>query len=136
MTEQNPTTTTTDTPAKQPRAKWTDAMVLRLMANKPEGSAPQVLLTGLVACNIAHKTIDNALRAPEGTTLAYLKSGTAVDYEVQCDEGALPALLDDDAADAIINKLVMLKTAGAFTPRGLDLEAVLAVLLGTDALRR
>jgi hypothetical protein len=130
------TTTTEDKKSKTPRARWTEAMQLRLSANKVEGSAPLVLLTGLVACNIAHSSIDSVIRAPAGTMLAYLKTGAPVAYEVQTETGTYPVEFGDAYADAIIDKLVALKNAGAFTPRGLDLEAVLSVLLGTDGLTR
>lgn len=132
-----PTTPETDAQIKQPRARWSEAMVLRLTANKAEGSAALVLLTGLVSCNIAHKTIDNALHAPEGTVLAYLKAGAAQHWVTKNADGAeVEHVLDDAAADRLIDDLVALKLADAFTPRGLDLAAVLSVLLNKGQLSR
>ena len=45
-------------------------------------------------------------------------------------------VLDDAAADRLIDDLVALKLADAFTPRGLDLAAVLSVLLNKGQLSR
>ena len=118
---------TPDPKVKIPRARWSDAQIVRLSSNKPEDSAALWLLNGLVACNIAHGTIDEVIGAPAGTVMQYLKSNAPVEFPGA--EPELPRQLNDALAERIIDKLVALKLADAFTPRGLDLAAVLKVLL-------
>ena len=122
---------TPDPKVKIPRARWSDAQIVRLSSNKPEDSAALWLLNGLVACNIAHGTIDEVIGAPAGTVMQYLKTNAPAGYNLtDADGNVTPVLMDDERAERLIDKLLDLKLAGAFTPRGLDLAAVLKAMLG------
>lgn len=111
--------------AKSSRARWSDAQCAAIMARRDPDSSVVILLKALRACNIAHKTIDITLGAPAGTTMKYLRTARPQAYTVD----GVEKLLDDAAADAVVENLAMLKLSGAFTARGLDLSAVLRLML-------
>lgn len=111
--------------AKTTRARWSDAQCAAIMAHRDPDSAVVMLLKALRACNIPHKTIDTTLGAPAGTTMKFLRTARPQAYIV---DGA-EKVFDDATADSVVENLAMLKLGGAFTARGLDLAAVLKLML-------
>lgn len=126
------TTTPTAEKKKVSRARWNDAQVAAICAKHGEDSGPGWLARALAGCNIPHKTVDAALLAPEGTVMTFLKNGAAVHYTV----GDAPAKLDTDVALEVAVACGRLKQADAFTAKGLDVGAVLQVLLNNDPASR
>ena len=102
---------------KQPRARWSEAQIVRLSANKDENSAALCLLKALVALNIAHGTVDAVFGAPAGTTMKFLRT-----------DADQPGLSTADV-DHLLVLLVALHGEGALKPRGLDLALTLRVMV-------
>ncbi len=118
-------------PAKRkssPRAKYTDAFVLKCTANRDPDSASVMLLTALRGCGIAHKSVDEALGIPEGTVLAYLtKNAPQVDTETG------EVYFDDARAFEVFDMLYALVSAQAFSGTGLHITGVLTAMLSFKA---
>lgn len=121
---------------KVPRARWSEAQVAAICAKHGEDSGPGWLARALAGCNIPHKVADAALLAPEGTVLTYLKTGDTIHYTAQAGGVDTPAKLDADVAVDVAVACGRLKRAGAFGPKGLEVGAVLQVLLNNDPASR
>lgn len=112
--------------AARPRAKatrYTDDFVIRCTANKPEDAMSVLLLQALMGCSVPYGMLDVALGLPDDTTKRYLTTGGPV----VSDEGVV--LMDDSLADLVFGILYDLKVGDAFTGKGLDTQATLAVMI-------
>lgn len=132
MTDTTADTSTTDAPVAAntkattipARTRWTAALEVKILANRPADSLSVVLYRALRSCNVGAPSIDTMLGVPVGSTIAYLTSG-----EEQ------PGLTHAQA-DLALDCLFELKKANAFKGSGLHIEATLVAMNAIASLER
>ena len=122
---EQPTPPPSAEPAKRkatPRAKYTEAFVVKCQANRDPEHPSLMLLKALMGCGVAHKAVDQAFNWPEGTVQKYLTTGKNVEL-------APGVAFDDGMALIVFDMLSDLHEAQAFKGNDLTIAGVLRAMM-------
>lgn len=104
-----------------PRAKYTEAYIVRCTANRTNDHPAVILLTALVGTGTPHRVVDAVLGFPEETTSRYLTAGVPIETP--------DGVFDETHAMVMFDMLYRLKTNDAFSEKGLNAVGVLKAML-------
>lgn len=98
---------------------YSEAFILRCQYGKAKDSVSLLLLRALIATRTSRSAAAVALNVGEDAIVGYLTTGEATED------------VNDDTAITLVEALAALKVNGAFTPKGLNLGAVLQTMCAT-----